>query len=139
MNEAKLAMKTFFLITITTALLIAAMAACAEVPAGSIPPQHGLQPAKTMRPFQSEQELSTYLRALAEKQKSALRAEQYAQPSAPSAVAGVASKSSDAKSETKDDESVTNVQHAGVDEGGIVKVHGDHLVVLRRPSDYLGR
>ena len=27
---------------------------------------------------------------------------------------------------------VTNVQHAGVDEGGIVKVHGDHLVMLRR-------
>src|SRR6185369_9469613 len=30
------------------------------------------------------------------------------------------------------DESVTNTQHAGVDEGGIVKLHGDHLVVLRR-------
>ena len=29
-------------------------------------------------------------------------------------------------------ESVTNTQHVGVDEGGIVKVHGDHLVVLRR-------
>ena len=29
-------------------------------------------------------------------------------------------------------DSVTNVQHAGVDEGGIVKVHGDHLVILRR-------
>src|SRR5262245_38133750 len=29
-------------------------------------------------------------------------------------------------------ESITNVQHAGVDEGGIVKLHGDHLVVLRR-------
>jgi hypothetical protein len=29
-------------------------------------------------------------------------------------------------------ESVTNVQHEGVDEGGIVKVHGEHLVVLRR-------
>jgi hypothetical protein len=29
-------------------------------------------------------------------------------------------------------ESVTNVQHAGVDEGGIVKLHGDYLVVLRR-------
>lgn len=28
--------------------------------------------------------------------------------------------------------SITNVQHAGVDEGGIVKLHGDHLVVLRR-------
>src|ERR1051326_6869010 len=33
----------------------------------------------------------------------------------------------------KDDkESITNTQHAGVDEGGIVKLHGDHLVVLRR-------
>src|SRR5262249_50902938 len=31
-----------------------------------------------------------------------------------------------------DEESVTNTQHAGVDEGGIVKLHGDHLVVLRR-------
>lgn len=28
--------------------------------------------------------------------------------------------------------SVTNTQHVGVDEGGIVKVRGDHLVVLRR-------
>ncbi len=27
---------------------------------------------------------------------------------------------------------ITNTQHAGVDEGGIVKLHGDHLVVLRR-------
>src|SRR5438046_10536273 len=32
----------------------------------------------------------------------------------------------------KDEESITNTQHAGVDEGGIVKLHGDHLVVLRR-------
>lgn len=30
------------------------------------------------------------------------------------------------------DESITNSQEAGVDEGGIVKTHGDHLVVLRR-------
>ena len=28
--------------------------------------------------------------------------------------------------------SVTNTQHAGVDEGGIVKLHGNHLVILRR-------
>lgn len=28
--------------------------------------------------------------------------------------------------------SITNTQHAGVDEGGIVKVHGDFLVILRR-------
>ena len=30
------------------------------------------------------------------------------------------------------DESITNTQVEGVDEGGIIKVHGDHLVVLRR-------
>jgi hypothetical protein len=30
------------------------------------------------------------------------------------------------------DESITNTQHAGVDEGGIVKLHGDYLIVLRR-------
>lgn len=30
------------------------------------------------------------------------------------------------------DESITNTQEAGVDEGGIIKTHGDHLVVLRR-------
>jgi hypothetical protein len=29
-------------------------------------------------------------------------------------------------------ESITNVQQTGVDEGGIVKMHGNHLVVLRR-------
>lgn len=29
-------------------------------------------------------------------------------------------------------ESITNTQEAGVDEGGIVKAHGEHLVVLRR-------
>lgn len=30
------------------------------------------------------------------------------------------------------DESITNNQHADVDEGDIVKLHGDHLIVLRR-------
>lgn len=34
--------------------------------------------------------------------------------------------------EREADESITNVQEQGVDEGGIVKAHGEHLVVLRR-------
>ena len=33
---------------------------------------------------------------------------------------------------SENDESITNTQHAGVDEGGIVKLHGNHLVMLRR-------
>ncbi|MDH5644264.1 MAG: beta-propeller domain-containing protein, partial [Gemmatimonadota bacterium] len=35
-------------------------------------------------------------------------------------------------SERSTSEAITNNQHAGVDEGGIVKRHGDHLVILRR-------
>jgi len=73
----------------------------------------------------SEQELDRYLRGLAEKQKRKRRAyamfESAVTPEADTKIA-----------EDKASESVTNVQHAGVDEGGIVKVHGDHLVILRR-------
>jgi hypothetical protein len=39
---------------------------------------------------------------------------------------------SDAAASPAADESITNTQEAGVDEGGIIKTHGDHLVVLRR-------
>jgi hypothetical protein len=53
-----------------------------------------------------------------------MAAKSMAAPAAP-AVAGALAKSEAA-------ESVTNVQHAGVDEGGIVKLHGDYLVILRR-------
>src|SRR5205807_7715508 len=130
-------MKTFFLIALTTALLIAALASCTEVPAGSIPPPDAtgwmMRPAKkTMRAFRSEQELASYLHALAEKQKNGRRRAEMQS----SAIAGVASNqaaSPGAKNESDSkDESITNVQHAGVDEGGIVKLHGNHLVVLRR-------
>lgn len=34
--------------------------------------------------------------------------------------------------EQRREDAITNTQHAGIDEGGIVKVHGDHLVILRR-------
>jgi len=81
-----------------------------------------------MRPFRSEQELASYLRALAEKQKNSRRRVEM------QALDGVASNvaASPAKDKADQDESITNVQHAGVDEGGIVKLHGNHLVVLRR-------
>lgn len=39
---------------------------------------------------------------------------------------------SSAATTTSKPPSVTNVQEAGVDEGGLVKRHGDHLVILRR-------
>jgi hypothetical protein len=53
-------------------------------------------------------------------------------PSAPPAAQAMAKMPLETKVSGEVAESVTNVQTAGVDEGGIVKVHGDHLVVLRR-------
>lgn len=78
-----------------------------------------------MKAFTSDEELKHYLKELDEKRKklpgggeSTLDGFFFAAPG-PSLV-GLAR------------ESVTNTQHQGVDEGGIVKVHGDHLVILRR-------
>jgi hypothetical protein len=82
-----------------------------------------------MKAFSSEQELVRYFKELAEKEKreQAVRLESYAD----SANKSAANEPELAGSRLAVD-SVTNNQHAGVDEGGIVKVHGDHLVVLRR-------
>jgi hypothetical protein len=92
---------------------------------------------KTMTAFGSDEELRNYFRQLVEEQKRAqARARREASGNPPPAPAANQAASSMAKSAdgyaAKDDESITNTQHAGVDEGGIVKLHGDHLVVLRR-------
>ncbi len=101
---------------------------------------------KTLAPFKSEAELDGFLRDLAgarkrENERLAKEAKKFEesapagmaqpQPAAPPAQAAPAASAASAE-KSADGESVTNVQHAGVDEGGIVKVHGDHLVVLRR-------
>jgi hypothetical protein len=78
-----------------------------------------------MEAFKSEAELVLYLRQLAEKQRRRVEKEAKAEATNAAPLAGF-------NQFDKADESVTNTQHAGVDEGGIVKVHGDHLVVLRR-------
>jgi hypothetical protein len=86
------------------------------------------QPRPTLRAFRSEAELTEYLRRHAPRRERQRAVDNVAQMSAaPLALQEVVVTGSAAASE-----SVTNVQHAGVDEGGIVKVHGDHLVILRR-------
>jgi hypothetical protein len=128
---------------IATVFVISLLAACAgrSVSSATRPGAvAGKEPAKkTMRAFGSEEELKNYFRQLAEDRKRELaRARNNNSgnpPPAPSAALNQAA-SSDAKAGGEGmaakDESVTNTQHAGVDEGGIVKLHGDHLVVLRR-------
>jgi hypothetical protein len=133
-------MKTVFLIAIATTTLVAGIAGYAQWPARNIPPVtpvNFIPVKKTMRPFRSDQDLMSYLKELAAKQDLRRRGgvfggEGNMQPSAPAASVAKEATKSDAKSGADKDESITNTQHAGVDEGGIVKLHGDHLVVLRR-------
>ena len=125
---------SFLFALAATLLVIAALAACAGAPSNTAAAGYGKKTdKKTMRAFASEDEMKAYFRKIAEERKRVLRRSESsgnlsAPPPAPTAQATTES----AKSGAKDDESVTNTQHAGVDEGGIVKLHGDHLVVLRR-------
>ena len=123
----KLLLSLIFMVGVCTSGFLS----CADVSINAIPPvgASGLTPAKkTLPSFSSEQELSRFLRALAEKarrQRRDAKLEASTDSLAPAATPQGLAKE-------KDDESITNVQHAGVDEGGIVKLHGKHLIVLRR-------
>jgi len=98
--------RTLLLLLITVGLLSCSTALAAR------------RAPKKMKAFTSERELRRYFRKIAEKR--GVRK-----------VARVAEVVSVADSPARE-ESITNIQHAGVDEGGIVKLHGDHLVMLRR-------
>ncbi|PYT00370.1 MAG: hypothetical protein DMF63_07305 [Acidobacteria bacterium] len=98
----------------------------------------GVKPSKNLKPFTSETDLKSFFTQLAEKQKRESQRRDVKSKSAmsnaaasPTMEAGSLADGVSA-STAKEEDSITNTQHAGVDEGGIVKVHGDHLVILRR-------
>lgn len=129
-------MKTILLLALASIIGSFALVACSRTTAGPVTPPG---PPKTMKAFTSEEELTRYLKKLAQERKRRRRAAydnmQSAVAPAPSAAAGVAGVASNGLMMEKaagEPDSVTNTQHAGVDEGDIVKVHGDHLVILRR-------
>ncbi len=111
----------------TLPVAIAAIALTLPVAGWAVP----TTPKKTLTAFASEDELAALFKRWAEEAKrrrdeSRARALAQAPASAPAPAASAKEATAGAA------DSVTNVQHAGVDEGGIVKVHGDHLVILRR-------
>ncbi len=123
-------MRRVLVSAISAMLLVFGLSGCAsdgEVKVLASGPSSPSAPPKTMRAFHSENELAAYLRELAQKQQRVMGA------FLPPSNAPMPAKS-EALSLTADaqEESITNVQHAGVDEGGIVKAHGNYLVVLRR-------
>lgn len=80
----------------------------------------GAPTRKVLPAFGSEDELVSYLRKA---QDQARYTSQGSQGSELEEVVTTAARA---------EPSITNSQYAGVDEGGIVKRHGDHLVILRR-------
>jgi len=98
------------------------------------------KPRKTMRPFTSDAELKEHLKKVQDSRRresggyGSTNSDSASAANTGNLAAAPAAKGEAQASKTagKDDESITNTQHAGVDEGGIVKVHGDHLVILRR-------
>jgi hypothetical protein len=126
-------MKNLFLIALViVGALYLTLAGYAQWPPQNIPPvaePAALPVKKAMRAFRSDRELAAYFRELSRqrrREESKDVANSVAAPAAqPTAQAGLVAK-------TDAGESITNNQAAGVDEGGIVKLHGDHLVVLRR-------
>ncbi len=124
------------IIVVTVATIFLGLVGYAERPVKEIPPiaEAAFAPVKkTMRPFRNEQDLLNYFRQVAEKNRRERGQDRLsvfdAQPNASLAEPATAVAKSGVMNK---EESVTNTQVAGVDEGGIVKLHGDHLVVLRR-------
>lgn len=94
-------------------------------------PASAQQTQQVMRGFSSEAELKQFLRRVEGAKRSRVPPPMAA-PAPPPAMAAVAESSTAQRSASPGAPSITNNQTQGVDEGGIVKTHGTHLVVLRR-------
>jgi hypothetical protein len=104
----------------------------------------GAKPAKTMKAFASEREFAALLhrwKAKAERERRSVAKMELAKPVPAPAPAAASATSLESVSVagtallspgTLASDDITNVQTTGVDEGDIVKKHGDFLVVLRR-------
>src|SRR5687767_4427898 len=106
---------------LAVAIAFAATFAATVVPAGSA----AAAPGKTLQAFASDREISDLFKRWAEQHRRDGARRSYG-PASPMAAqelsaAGVMSAAPAAKLADSKDESITNVQHAGVDEGGIVK------------------
>lgn len=119
----------------TRPLLLAAVAVCAlsALPGCAHGPASSGAQGPTLRPFASDAELVRFRQRLVREYEARLRKRPPNPPAAPPVPTAAPSPTGVSEpAAAPAGESVTNVQTTGVDEGGIVKVHGDHLVILRR-------
>lgn len=86
-------------------------------------------PHDAMVPFRSDADLIAYLKKM---RRTPPPPPAPAPMAADSASAPAATSKAESRASTGSGEKITNTQEADVDEGGIVKMHGDTLVILRR-------
>lgn len=140
--------------TLTLLVAAATLALIPAAPTAAADSSDAFTPAAALRPFADDAELKAYFepfvvervrleeeqrrwmevrRAQEEEARKKWMAENpgkvWVQPPPPPVVSAPAPAAAPPSAAA---ESITNTQTAGVDEGGIVKVHGKHLVVLRR-------
>ncbi len=111
---------------VTAVATIVVLAGCAVQPSQAAP-------RKTLQAFTSDKEISDLFKRWARTDaRSVVPSPSPAFSGMGSMMAMDAAPAAKAAGAPAAAESITNVQHAGVDEGGIVKRHGDYLVILRR-------
>ena len=121
------------LLALFLAAAVAAPLACSGSQSADVSQTVIPSPRQDLRRFHSRAQLRDYLAALgrANRKRSEVMSGAAEADESP-AAAEQAAAPADAKGDAAGGESITNTQEAGVDEGGIVKAHGDHLIVLRR-------
>ncbi len=113
-------------------LLMLCLTAACSAPVPGTDAQPAATPAAGLTPFASEAEFETLLAAWRKRAQAEARRRIGMSATADSAAPPMPAPAAAEAVSAPAAESITNVQTAGVDEGGIVKRHGDHLVVLRR-------
>lgn len=114
-------------------LVLCLVLACVVGTAGA-----STSPKATLKPFASEREFDELLSRWRESARTSVERRRpeavggLSMNLAPAAPQATAKAAADSSAVGQAAESITNVQTAGVDEGGIVKRVGEHLVILRR-------
>jgi hypothetical protein len=121
------------------ALALCVLAAAGVASAAAVAPGPSAQadttPKRTLSAFRSDKQLRRFLKRVRRAPPRVLAVPSPAPAPPPMAAAAPADGAAPAEAVSalgRDGDSITNTQEAGVDEGGIVKVRGDTLVILRR-------
>jgi hypothetical protein len=119
-------------IAILLAIVMGVMALVGLTAPASDPKRAAAAAGSGLRGFADSGDLTAFARKMAALERRQIAALESAPAPMYSMSVDAAAPAMEAPAEAAPEESITNTQEAGVDEGGIVKRAGDYLVVLRR-------